>query len=268
MKTWHPPVDHCGATISRRALLLAPWLPAACTAPPSVPPKATPAAPAWPALQSGHQLRVLPLPGLQPPVTLWLYLPQGYLASATSWPLVIFLHGSGQRGDRPEDVKAHGPPMRVAQGLDYPFVLCSPQLPAGRWDADRLHALLGALAERLRIDRRRVAATGLSLGGHGVWDWATAYPADLSAIAPVCGFGDAKAVCRAAKVPVRAYHGEIDPVVPVARQRDCIDALRACGGTAEFIVYRGIGHEAWTPAYNDPALVPWLMAQRKADASL
>ena len=85
--------------------------------------------------------------------------------------------------------------------------------------------------------------------------------AGIEAIAPVCGFGDPDDVCRLRNVPVRAYHGAADIVVPLARQQECVDALRACGGTAEFIVFPGVGHDAWNPAYDDPALVPWLMAQ-------
>ncbi len=95
-----------------------------------------------------------------------------------------------------------------------------------------------------------------------MWAWAAAYPGDLAAIAPVCGYGNPAAVCRARTVPVRAYHGAADTVVPLAAQQACVDALRACGGTVEFKVYPGVGHDAWNPAYEDPELVPWLMRQR------
>lgn len=243
-------------SLSRRALLLAAALPAACAVKPA------------PALAEGQQAHTVQLPGqvsgLLQPHPMWLYLPAGYHTSTQPWPLVFFLHGSGQRGQVLGDVLAHGPPQRVAQGAAYPFILCSPQLAAGRWDAAVLHSLLGTLAQQLRVDRQRVCATGLSLGGHGVWEWAATHPGDLAGIAPVCGFGDAGAVCRGRSVPVRAYHGEDDPVVPLARQQACVQALRACGGVAELTVYAGVGHEAWTPAYQDPGLVPWLLAQRRA----
>lgn len=237
--------------LSRRSVLLAPTLLGAC---------------AWPgpALREGQQAQSLVLPGQEAALSMWLYLPPGYHASASSWPLVVFLHGSGERGEDLDRVKVHGPPMHVAQGAHYPFILCSPQLPAGRWSPTLLHAMLPALQSRLRIDRERISATGLSLGGHGVWDWAAAYPRDLAAIAPVCGYGDPAAVCRGRQVPVRAYHGDADAVVPLARQRACIDALRACGGSADFTVYPGVGHDAWTPAYRDTGLAPWLVAQRRA----
>jgi predicted peptidase len=209
------------------------------------------------------------LPGVLLPVHAWLHLPRGYGSSGTRWPLVVFLHGSGERGDDLARVNAHGPPRHAAAGRDYPFVLCSPQLPAAQrgWDPDALHALRQQLVDRCNLDADRVTATGLSLGGHGVWNWASRHPADLAAIAPVCGHGDPAAVCAGRSVPVRAYHGEADDIVPIARQKACVDALRACGGRADWISYPGVGHDSWTPAYDDPELVPWLMQQRRANQS-
>ena len=207
----------------------------------------------------------LPLPGAGAPMRAWLTLPRGYDESSWyRWPLLVFLHGSGECGTDLNAVRQHGPPKHVLAGREYPFILCSPQLEHDLpWPTDRLHALLGALQARWRIDAARVMATGLSLGGDGVWDWAAAYPADLAAMAPVCGAGDPARACRARQVPVRAYHGAADDVVPLAAQQACVDALRACGGKVEFIVYPGVGHGAWEPAYDDPALVPWLMQQAR-----
>ena len=209
---------------------------------------------------------LLPLGDGRAPLQAWLTLPRGYEnGGATAWPLVVFLHGSGERGSDLHQVRAHGPPRHAAAGREYPFVLCSPQLQAGsRWQPERLHTLLRVLQQRWRVDANRVIATGMSLGGHGVWDWAAAYPDDLAAMVPVCGYGNPTHVCRARQVPVRAYHGAADTVVPVAGQQACIDALRGCGGRADFIVYPGVGHNAWEPAYDDPELVPWLMKQARA----
>jgi predicted peptidase len=195
----------------------------------------------------------------------WVWLPREYTQRSARWPLVVFLHGSGERGTDLEKVKVHGPPKQVAQGAAYPFILISPQLEAGaRWDAERLHKLLVALQARLHADPRRCIGTGLSMGGFGMWQWATAYPRDLAAIAPVCGFGDPAKVAAMRSVPVRAYHGDQDPVVPLAPHAACVEALRAAGGTATLTVYPGVGHDSWTPAYNDPELIPWLLAQKQA----
>lgn len=221
-------------------------------------------APPVPTPTAGTQRAVaLDVPGLAEPVRCWLYEPVGYSAGGRPWPLVLFLHGSGERGRELERVAVHGPPKHVRAGRHYPFVLCSPQLDDNRrWQPAELHALLGVLRQRWRIDPQRVLGTGLSLGGAGVWDWATSYPGDLAAIAPVCGFADAQGACLARPVPVRAYHGDADTVVPLAAQQQPVAALRACGGQAELIVYPGVGHDSWNPAYDDPGLVPWLMAQR------
>ena len=214
----------------------------------------------------GQQAVELDLTGRTAPLRMWLYLPRGYWdAPAQALPLLVFLHGSGERGQDLDVVKFHGPPKLAALGTDYPLILCSPQLEAGaRWDPETLHQLSIALQKRLRIDPARVLATGLSLGGAGVWDWAAAYPHDLAAIAPVCGWGDPKVLCRARAVPVRAYHGAADDVVPLAAHQASVNALRACGGSAELIVYPGVGHDSWNPAYLDPELLPWLMRQRRA----
>ena len=213
-------------------------------------------------LRAGQHAVQWPVPGLPEPVRMWLHLPRGYLESDRRWPLVVFLHGSGERGTDVERVKFNGPPKLAASGTDYPFILASPQLDEGwRWEALALHMLLGSLQAGLRVDHARISATGLSLGGNGVWDWATAYPRDLAAIAPICGFGEPDDMCRLAHLPVRAYHGDADTVVPLAAHQACVDALRACGGRVEFIVFPGVGHGAWIPAYDDPALMPWLTAQ-------
>lgn len=237
--------------INRRQLLMtSPALLSACAAlPPTVPD----------GLAAGEQ-RAWQLEGER----LWVWLPREYSQRSERWPLLVFLHGSGERGSDLEKVKLHGPPQLVAAGAAYPCILVSPQLEEGaRWDPVRLHRLLLALQVRLHVDRSRCLATGLSLGGHGVWNWASAYPRDLAAIAPVCGYGDPSAVAAMREVPVRAYHGAADPVVPLARQQACVDALRAAGGRATLTIYPGVGHDAWTPAYQDPDLLPWLLAQRQ-----
>lgn len=215
--------------------------------------------------QHAQSLAVVTDDGLRSTQRFWLYLPPGYMAAGTAWPLVFFLHGSGERGSDLQRVKVHGPPKLVDQGREFPFILVSPQLDEGRsWEPRELQALSQALQRRLRVDATRVTATGLSLGGHGVWHWASAYPDRLAAIAPVCGFGQPGQACAMRRVPVRAYHGEIDAVVPLAAQAAMVDAVRACGGQAGLIVYPGVGHDAWNLAYADAELYAWLMAQHLA----
>ena len=238
--------------LTRRALLATPLLMTACAHTSSAP---------------RQESISLALPGLPKPLRAWLQLPRGYDDDSRVWPLVVFLHGSGERGDDLDLVKVLGLPKQASAGRELPFILCAPQLdacadPDTPWDVATLHALLPALCARWRTDPARTSATGLSLGGDGVWHWAAAHPDDLAAIAPVCGHGDPARVCNARQVPVRAYHGSADTEVPLAAHQACVDALRACGGQVHFTVYPGVGHDAWTLAYEDPALLPWLTAQR------
>jgi len=242
-------------TIHRRQLLLttpllaAPLLSACAALPPTVPD----------GLAAGEQ-RAWTLAGER----FWVWLPREYTLRRERWPLVVFLHGSGERGTELDKVKVNGPPMHVARGAAYPFILISPQCDEGaRWDPQRLHQLLLALQGRLHVDPQRCTGTGLSMGGFGMWHWAAAYPRDLAAIAPVCGYGDPATVAAMRHVPVRAYHGDQDTVVPLAPHVACVEALRAAGGTASLTIYPGVGHDSWTPAYQDPELLPWLLAQKQ-----
>jgi predicted esterase len=198
-------------------------------------------------------------------IAFWLYLPPDYERDPTQrWPLVVYLHGSGERGSDLRRVKAYGPAKLIESRSDLPLILVSPQVPAdGAWDPHLLHALLAHLKTELRIDADRVTATGVSMGGIGTWAWAIEYPDDLAGIAPVCGFGDEDRVQRIRHLPVWAFHGEADTVVPFALDLRTITELRRVGGQPRFTTYPGRGHDIWTPAYEEPGLFPWLLAQRR-----
>ena len=225
----------------------------------SVSSAATPAA-------GGHQAEASTPVSLTLSATLrhWLYLPPGYAERPEQrWPLIVFLHGSGERGTELGKVKAHGLPKLIEAGQNFPAIVVSPQCEDGDdWDPHLLHAMLASLRAQWRIDPQRVTATGLSMGGGCCWSWAMSYPKDLAGIAPVCGYGSHIRLERMRAVPVRAYHGAEDTVVPVAAQKELVSELRAAGGQAELTVYPGVGHDAWNPAYADPALVAWLLARR------
>jgi predicted peptidase len=195
----------------------------------------------------------------------WLYLPPGYAEKPEQrWPLIVFLHGSGERGQELGKVKAHGLPKLIEAGQKFPAIVVSPQCEDGDdWDPHLLHAMLGSLRTQWRIDPQRVTATGLSMGGGACWSWAMSYPLDLAGIAPVCGYGSHIRIERMRTVPVRAYHGAADTVVPVSAQQELVSELRAAGGRAELTIYPGVGHDAWNPAYADPALVAWLLGRSR-----
>lgn len=192
------------------------------------------------------------------------WAPEAVTRPAAGWPLLIFLHGSGERGSDLGRVKAHGPPKHAAAGRHFPFVLVAPQLPEeAQWDPDAIEALRADLVARWPIDPDRVMLTGMSLGGHGTWDYAVEFPDRLAAIAPVCGIGVPSRARRIARLPVWSFHGALDEVVPIAPDRLMVEAVRAAGGRPKFTVYPDVGHNAWDPAYADPALYDWLLAQRR-----
>ena len=194
-----------------------------------------------------------------------IWMPDPAAKPAAGWPLVLFLHGSGERGDDLARVKAHGPGKYAAAGRSFPFVLVAPQVADGMaWDSDALEALRAELVARLPIDPDRVLMTGLSMGGFGTWNYAMDYPDRLAAIAPVCGIGDSDRVDRIVHLPVWAFHGALDDAVPIAADRETVEALKAAGGHVRFTVYPDVGHNAWDPAYADPALYDWLLAQKRS----
>lgn len=198
-----------------------------------------------------------------------LYLPPQYETSKEKWPLMLFLHGAGERGDDIEKVKVHGPPKLIAkEGKTFPFVVVSPQCPEnGGWPGelqlDALDGLLDDIVSRYRVDKDRIYLTGLSMGGFGTWQLAFRYPDRFAALAPICGRGDPKKVERLKHVPVWVFHGAKDKAVPLKDSQEMVDALKKAGAEPKFTVYPNADHDSWTATYNAPAFYEWLLAQRR-----
>jgi predicted peptidase len=189
---------------------------------------------------------------------------------APGWPVLLYLHGAGERGSDPEALKRQGLPRLVERHADFPFVTVAPQCAAGsawyRYPRTLL-ALLDDVLARLPVDPARVYLTGNSMGGYGTWGLAGRHPERFAAIAPVCGGGlrtdgfpaRAHALRR---MPVWAFHGALDEVVPPGESQRLVDALRAEGAEVRFTLYPDLGHDSWSRAYGDPALYAWLLAHR------
>ena len=197
-----------------------------------------------------------------------LFLPEGYGQKQQKWPLVMYLHGAGERGDNLELIKCNGLPKLVEQNKKFKFIIVVPQCPQGQWwtaKMDTLMALLDDIESNYDVDRDRVYLTGLSMGGFASWAMGCHYPERFAAIAPICGGGDRFFVESMKDVPVWAFHGAKDDVVPVERSKEMVDAVNAAGGNAKLTVYPEAGHDSWTQTYDNPALYEWFLSHRISD---
>jgi predicted peptidase len=193
-----------------------------------------------------------------------LYLPKDYEKQA-SWPLVLFLHGAGERGNDLEVVKMHGPPKLIAAGKDFPFIVVSPQCPKDMWwEPIELVALIDDISSKYKVDPDRIYVTGLSMGGFGSWRLAAYAPERLAAIAPICGGGETYWTKQFVQLPVWAFHGAKDTAVPLERSQSMIDALKKNGGDPKLTVYPEAGHDSWTATYDNPEFYEWLLMQKRA----
>ena len=192
-----------------------------------------------------------------------LALPKDY-TQQKSWPLVLFLHGAGERGDELKLVKKHGPPKLIDNGKAFPFIVVSPQCPKDVWwEPIELTALLDEIIKNNNIDEDRIYLTGLSMGGFGTWRLAAHSPDRFAAIAPICGGGEPYWARRFPHLPTWAFHGAKDRVVPLERSQEMIDAVKKNGGLPRLTVYPEAGHDSWTETYNNPQLYEWLLAQKR-----
>ncbi len=195
-----------------------------------------------------------------------IYLPEDYGKEQKTWPLMVFLHGAGERGSDLNKVKFHGPPKLVDQGKDLPFIIVSPQCPADKWWPNRIEhvmALIDETIENYSIDENRIYLTGLSMGGYGTWTVASVYPERFAAIAPICGGGQPYTARNLKNVPVWAFHGAKDSVVPLLQSQEMVDAVNNAGGHAKLTVYPKANHDSWTETYNNEKLYEWLLSYSK-----
>lgn len=204
-----------------------------------------------------------------------LHLPDGYDEDPEKqWPVMLFLHGSGERGDDLAALRNHSLLKVINEKPSMvPFIVVAPQCPLdNRWICytDALMALLNKVITDYRVDESRVYLTGLSLGGEGTWYLASEYPTRFAAIAPICGRGRSNLgfpdrLQRMAHMPVWVFHGDADDVVPEQESRTLTDALKSYGGNVRYTVYPGVGHDSWTATYNNPALYDWFLEHRIED---
>lgn len=202
----------------------------------------------------------------QVPVTLdyLLYLPPNY-DQQEKWPLLLFLHGAGERGTDVNLVKMHGPPKLIDQGKQFPFIVLSPQCPKEHeWEPIVLTALLDEIESKYKVDRDRVYVTGLSMGGFGTFELAAYTPNRFAALMPLCpGGGEPYWPKRYAHVPVWLFQGAKDNEFTVNKANEMAQAIRDANGFLTYTIYPNGEHNIWTETYNNPAVYEWLLHHKR-----
>lgn len=215
-----------------------------------------------------------------------IFVPASY-DPAQRWPVILFLHGAGERGsDGYVQTQAGLAPAIRQNAARFPAIVVFPQATAdSAWTGTLARVALTALDQTMseyQTDPSRVYLTGLSLGGRGTWYIAYRNPKRFAAIAPLCGWVSPlngrvdpvvppdsgeyfSALARQLhQVPAWIFHGEIDPVVPVDESRKAFAALQAAGAPVQYTELPGTGHNSWDPAYGSPKFWAWLFAQRRS----
>jgi predicted peptidase len=224
-----------------------------------------------------------------------LYLPKDYDPKGKrQWPLILFLHGAGERGTNLSLVSVHGPPKLVKKNPPAPkneseearecreaatklltdnFIVVSPQCPANqRWENDPLLALLDDVIAKHKVDTSRVYLTGLSMGGYGSWSLGIRNPDRFATLAPICGGGELIDILLASRskeskiktLPVWAFHGAKDTTVPLSESERMVGALKKVGAKeVELTVYPEAGHDSWTETYSNPKFYEWLLKHER-----
>jgi len=191
-----------------------------------------------------------------------LYTPD----SVNPCPLIIYLHGSGERGTNPDVLHQYGPNTYLVGEADFPFVVASPQCPQdSRWTMEitALETLLKHLLGSMNIDPTRVYLTGNSMGGYGTWCWAATHPQHVTAIAPICGGGSPWMRRTLTHTPIWAFHGDADKIVELGESQRMVNWINAEGGHAELTVYPGVDHDSWSQTYLNPQLYAWFLQYQK-----
>lgn len=200
------------------------------------------------------------------------------------YPLVIFLHGAGERGQDNMKQLMHGAKIfeKDVNLEKYPCFVIAPQCPEGQrwvevdWDLDKhimpenssepvrlLMKLIYSFEKQYNINKDKIYITGLSMGGFGTWDLIARYPDIFAAAAPVCGGGDVETADIIKDIPIWAFHGSIDKTVNPQRTRDMIKAIKNAGGNPKFTEYDSVAHNSWDNAYSDPKLLEWMFEKEK-----
>lgn len=216
-----------------------------------------------------------------------ILLPKDY-ESGKAYPMLLFLHGAGERGDDNARQLIHGSKMFASEEVrdQFPAIVVFPQCPKSDYWAQivrneartewqfpfseqpgRAMGLVIQLVDHLlrseKVDERRLYVAGLSMGGMGTFELLARRPRQFAAAVPICGGGNPLlAPLYAGSTAIWAFHGDADTVVPAALSRKMVEALRRSGGKVRYTEYPGVNHDSWTPAFAEPDLLKWLFSQK------
>ncbi|MFT3795905.1 prolyl oligopeptidase family serine peptidase [Flavobacterium sp.] len=182
-------------------------------------------------------------------------------------PLIVFLHGSGEKGTDTEKLKIHGP-LKYIQNHKLDAYILAPQCPENDyWNAEALYQLILKIQKENDIDPNRIYLTGLSMGGWGAWNLAIAHPDMFAALVPICGFVDRVPMienCKLAAIPTHIFHGLLDDVVSVDYATAIYKKIKACpNAKIELTIFDDANHDAWTRVYDHPEIYQWMLGQTK-----
>ncbi|MHB0940013.1 MAG: carboxylesterase family protein [Armatimonadota bacterium] len=198
-----------------------------------------------------------------------VHYPEGYENDPDRrWPVLITLHGAGERNVALAILKNHHYylPMYELTASRYPMLVVVPLCPPRQyWEPPLLNDLVDELLRDERIDEDRIYMNGFSMGGYGTWLTAGRYPDRFAAISPVCGGGDPRDASRLKDIPTWAFHGAQDPVVPVEETLGMIEAITAAGGHPKLTIYAEGDHGVWDETYANPELYEWLLQHRRSE---
>ncbi|MFL3008575.1 MAG: prolyl oligopeptidase family serine peptidase [Candidatus Neomarinimicrobiota bacterium] len=197
-----------------------------------------------------------------------IYFPNNYHDSDTKFPLVLFLHGAGERGDDLRLVEKHGIPKMINNGINFPFITVAPQCPKFQYWSEPVNVktlllLVEEIIKKNKVDIERIYATGLSMGGYGTLAIAKERPDLFSAIIPVCGGLDTTDIERLKDIPIWLFHGAEDKVVPVENSELIYDLLKPINPEIKITIYKGINHNSWEMTYNNQNIYDWMLKYKK-----
>lgn len=186
--------------------------------------------------------------------------------SKESKPLIVFLHGSGEKGTDIEKVKTHGP-FKFLKTNDLDAFVLAPQCPENEyWDAEVLYKLILKIQKENNIDSNRIYLTGLSMGAWGAWNLAFAHPDTFAALVPIAGFVDRIPLignCKTAAIPTRIFHGLLDDVVNVDYSISIYKKLKACNANVGLTIFDDANHDSWSRVYDNQEIYDWMLKQKK-----